>query len=170
MTDSKILNSQQRLDLQNLIKANDTDDCTEEIRAKKQSVLIRNDVKQMIYLKQKYLRLQKSNPQEFDKICTGQCQFLFNNYTDIYNKIKNDTLNLTIFDKFLTILKQIEDGELNQHEGSYLVGKLLKELYIDSAMRNQERLDAKDRKKKVQKKPVQLEKKISYKDFKIMHE
>ena len=170
MSDSKILTPQERLDLQSLIKANDTDDCTEEIRNKKQSVLIRNDVKQMLYLKQKYSRLQKSNPQEFDKICTNQCQFLFNNYTDIYNKIKSDLLNLNIFDKFLNILKQIEDGELNQHEGSYLVGKLLKELYIDSAMRNQERLDSKDRKKKVQKKPVTQEKKISYKDYKTMHE
>ena len=170
MSDSKILTPQERLDLQSLIKANDTDDCTEEIRNKKQSVLIRNDVKQMLYLKQKYSRLQKSNPQEFDKICISQCQFLFNNYTDIYNKIKSDLLNLNIFDKFLNILKQIEDGELNQHEGSYLVGKLLKELYIDSAMRNQERLDSKDRKKKVQKKPIPPEKKISYKDYKTMHE
>ena len=159
MSDSKILTPQERLDLQSLIKANDTDDCTEEIRNKKQSIL-----------KQKYSRLQKSNPQEFDKICTNQCQFLFNNYTDIYNKIKSDLLNLNIFDKFLNILKQIEDGELNQHEGSYLVGKLLKELYIDSAMRNQERLDSKDRKKKVQKKPVTQEKKISYKDYKTMHQ
>ena len=169
MGDSTILNNQEKLDLQKMIKANDTEDCTEEIRNKKQSVLIRNDVKQMIYLKQKYNRLAKSNPNEFDKICVNQCQFLFNNYTDIYNKIKNDTLNLTIFDKFLTILKQIEDGELNQHEGSYLVGKHLKELYIDSAMRNREKLDSKDRKKKVQKKPPRQEKKISYKDFKLLN-
>lgn len=170
MSDSNILNSQQKLDLQNLIKANETEDCTQEIRNKKQSQLIRNDIKQMMYLKQKYMRLQKSNPNEFDKICCNQCQFLFNNYTDIYNKIKNDTLNLTIFDKFLSILKQIEDGDLNQHEGSYLVGKHLKELYIDSAMRNQDRIDAKDRKKKVQKKPPRQEKNISYKDFKVIHE
>jgi hypothetical protein len=45
MSDSTIFNSQQRLDLAALIKANDTDDCTEEIRSKKQSVLIKNDVK-----------------------------------------------------------------------------------------------------------------------------
>ena len=58
--------------------------------------------------------------------CVNQCQFLFNNYTDIFNKIKTDTLNLTIMDKFLNILKRIEDGELDQHEGSYLVGQHLK--------------------------------------------
>ena len=99
MSDSNILNDQEKLDLKKLISANDTEDCTEEIRSKKQSVLIRNDVKQMVYLKQKYSRLAKSNPNEFDSMCVNQCKFLFNNYTDIYNKIKNDNLNLDILDK-----------------------------------------------------------------------
>lgn len=170
-TDSNVLNNQQRLDLANMIKANDTTDCTEEIRNKKQSVLIRNDVKQMVFLKQKYQRLAKSNPGEFDSICVKQCGILFNNYTDLYNKIKNDNLDLNLLDNFLNILKKIEDGELNQHEGSYLVGKQLKELYVDSALRNQEKLEAKDKHRKVQKKPpgVNIEKKISYKDFKILN-
>lgn len=161
-----ILDKQQKLDLQNMIKANETEDVTEQIRKNKQSNLIRNDIKQLLFLKQKYARLAKSNPNEFDKMCVSQCQFLFNNYTDIFNKIKTDTLNLTIMDKFLNILKRIEDGELDQHEGSYLVGQHLKELYIDSAMRNQQKMEANERKKKVQKKPTVPEKNISYKDFK----
>ena len=163
-----ILDKQQKLDLQSMIKANETEDVTEQIRKNKQSNLIRNDIKQLLFLKQKYARLAKSNPNEFDKMCVTQCQFLFNNYTDIFNKIKTDTLNLTIMDKFLNILKRIEDGELDQHEGSYLVGQHLKELYIDSAMRNQQKMEANERKKKVQKKPTIPEKNISYKDFKKM--
>jgi hypothetical protein len=171
MSNNGILNNQEKLDLAALIKANDSDDCTEDIRSKKQSNLIRNDVKQMVYLKQKYERLSKSNPAEFDKMCTSQCNFLFNNYTDLYNKIKNDNLDLNILDKFLTILKKIEDGEIDQHEGSYLVGTYLKELYIDSALRNEKKQEAKDRRKKVPKKPptVEKEKNISYKDFKILN-
>lgn len=163
-----ILDKQQKLDLQNMINANETEDVTEQIRKNKQSNLIRTDIKQLLFLKQKYTRLAKSNPNEFDKMCVSQCQFLFNNYTDIFNKIKTDTLNLTIMDKFLNILKRIEDGELDQHEGSYLVGQHLKELYIDSAMRNQQKMEANERKKKVQKKPTIPEKNISYKDFKKM--
>ena len=172
MDNNGILNNQEKLDLAALIKANDTDDCTEDIRSKRQSELIKNDVKQMVYLKQKYQRLAKSNPGEFDKMCTSQCNFLFNNYTDIYNKIKNDNIDLNILDKFLTILKKIEDGEINQHEGSYLVGKHLKELYIDSAVRNEKKQETKDRHKKVPKKPstIEKEKNISYKDFKILNE
>ena len=177
MSDSNILDNQQKLDLANMIKANDTEDCTEEIRSKKQSSLIRDNVKQMVYLKQKYPRIAANNPSEFDSLCVKHCSFLFNNYTDLYNKIKNDTLDLNILDKFLNILKKIEDGELNQHEGSYLVGKHLKELYIDSAMRNQQKMESRDRRKKVPKKPpgvggasVEREKKISYKDFKLLNE
>ena len=36
MSDSTILNSQQKLDLSNMIKANDADDFTEDIRSKRQ--------------------------------------------------------------------------------------------------------------------------------------
>ena len=162
MSDSTILNSQQKLDLANMIKANEADDFTNDIRNKRQSQLIRNDIKQMLFLKEKYSRLSKSNPNEFDKICVNQCKFLFNNYTDIYNKIKNDTLNLTIFSKFLDILKQIEDGELNQHEGSYLVGKHLKEMYIDSALKKSEKLDKKYGSKEKEVRP----KNITWKQYK----
>jgi hypothetical protein len=166
-----ILNNQERLDLNKLIKANDTEDCTESIRKNKQSSLIRTDVKQLIYLKQKYSRLMVTNPNEFDSICINQCRFLFNNYTDIFNKIKKGILNLEIFEKFLNILKQIEDSEINQHEASYLVGKYLKELYVDSALKNQELIDNKNAKNaknaKKEKKPI-VEKKISYKDFKLL--
>jgi hypothetical protein len=73
----------------------------------------------------------------------------------------------------LNILKKIEDGELNQHEGSYLVGKYLKEMYIDSALKTKEKLEAKEAKeqnKKIPKKPFSnVEKKISYKDYKILN-
>jgi hypothetical protein len=168
--DNNILNQQQRIDLAALIKANKTDDCTQEIRSKKQSVLISNDVKHMVFLKQKYERLRKSNPHEFDALCVKQCNFLFNNYTDLYNKIKNDNLNLAILEKFLHILKKIEDGEIDQHEGSYLVGSYLKEMYIDSALKVNEKLDSRADNKKKNKSPhTKKDKNISYKDFKLLN-
>ena len=170
MTSSNILNSQQKLDLASMIKANDTTDCTQEIREKKQSIAIKTDVDHLVSLKAKYERLRKSNPDEFDTICVKQCAFLFNNYTDLYNKIKNDNLDLKILERFLKILKKIEDGELDQHEGSYLVGKHLKEMYVDSALKTKAKIEAKDRNRKFKNKPPQANiKHISYKDFKIMN-
>ena len=145
-----ILNNEEKLHLNKLINENNVEDFTEKIRSQKQSNLIKSDIKQMMFLKQKYSRLCKSNPDEFDKICVSQCQFLFNNYTDLFNKVKNDTLDLTIMDKVLTILKRIEDSEIDQHEGSYLVGKYLKELYIDSALKSK-KLEQDTRRKKVPK-------------------
>jgi len=41
----------------------------------------------------------------------------------------------------LNILKQIEDGELDQHEASYNFGTIMKEIYIDSALKKAEKLD-----------------------------
>ena len=172
MTTSNILNNQQKLDLASMIKANDTTDCTQEIREKKQSVSIKTDVEHLVFLKNKYERLRKSNPVEFDAICVKQCAFLFNNYTDLYNKIKNDNLDIKILERFLNILKKIEDGELDQHEGSYMVGKYLKELYVDSALRTKEKIDARDRHRKIKHKPMQAmqanKKHISYKEFKLL--
>jgi len=43
--------------------------------------------------------------------------------------------------KFIGILRNIELGEIDQHEGAYMVGKYLKEIYIDSAMKRGEKLD-----------------------------
>jgi len=169
MTSSNILNSQQKLDLASMIKANSTTDCTEEIREKRQSIAIKTDVAHLVFLKNKYERLRKSNPNEFDAICIKQCAFLFNNYTELYNKIKNDNLDLKILERFLNILKKIEDGELDQHEGSYLVGKHLKEMYVDSALKTKAKIDAQDRNRKIKNKPPQASvKHISYKDFKLL--
>ena len=135
------MNNLDKLNLQKMISANDVEDCTQDIRDKKHSVLIKHEVKTMLFLKNKHSNLVKENPVEFETICIAECQFLFNNYTDIFNKIRKDELDLQLFNKFLNILKLIEDGELDQHTGSYQVGNILKEIYIDSALRKSKHLD-----------------------------
>lgn len=135
------MNNLDKLNLQKMISANNVEDCTQDIRDKKHSGLIKQDVKTMLFLKNKHSNLIKENPSEFENICINECQFLFNNYTDIFNKIRKDELDLQLFNKFLNILKLIEDGELDQHSGSYQVGNILKEIYIDSALRKSKHLD-----------------------------
>ena len=44
------------------------------------------------------------------------------------------------------MLKEIEDGETDQHEASVKIGKILKELYIDSAMKNEKNIENKEKK------------------------
>jgi hypothetical protein len=38
-------------------------------------------------------------------------------------------------------LKKIEDQEIDQHEGSYEVGMLLKKIYVDSALKKANKLN-----------------------------
>ena len=155
-----------RLNLQKMIKANDVEDCTDNIRSNKHSDLIKQDVEKLLALKNRYFRLKVSNPNQFDAMCVSKCQFLFNNYTDIFNKVKKDEIDLNILANFLSILKKIENQEIDQHEGAFMVGKLLKEIYIDSALKKSEKLDKHN--KKSSNNPTKKPKKISYRDFKNM--
>jgi hypothetical protein len=90
------MNPQERLQLDKLIRANDVADNTNSIRELKHSKPIADDVMTLIKIKRDYQRLSKSNPSQFDSICISRCSFLFNNYTDIFNKIKKDEIDLNI--------------------------------------------------------------------------
>ena len=64
----------------------------------------------------------------------------------------------------IQVLEKIENGTLDQHEGSYMVGDILKKMFIDSALRKEAKDEKKKKKKKVKKKlPT---KKMSWNDFK----
>jgi hypothetical protein len=156
-----------RLNLNKMIDANNVQDCTNEIREKKHSKLIRDDVARLVGLKKKYSRLAQSNPNQFDTMCVSQCSFLFNHYMDIFNKVKKDEMKLQILQELLDVLQKIEEGRLDQHAGAFEVGKLLKTMYIDSALLKAERTDKKTGEKKVVKKPK--EKKISWAEYKAQH-
>ena len=157
-----------KLNLARLIKENNVEDCTSEIRNKRHSPLIKADVERMIYLKKTYDA--NTNIESLNDLIDVQCSFLFNNYTDIFNKLKKDELNVgTLFD-FLSVLKSIEDGELNQHEGAYKVGNLLKKLYIDSALVHSKRLDEKnasDKTNESKETTLPEAKNISWRDYKL---
>ena len=126
-----------RLKLQEMIKANNVSDQTETIRSLKHSSTLRDNVKTMILLKNKH----KNNLIELNEEASRECYFLYANYTDIYNKIKKDEIDLIILFQFLDVLEKIELGELDQHEGSFEVGTLLKKIYVDSALRKADKLN-----------------------------
>lgn len=135
------MNNLDRIQLEKMIQANDAEDNTAQIRDLKHSALIHQDVGTMLNLKRDYARLAKTNPEQFDMMCVNRCSFLFNNYTDIFNKVKKDEIDLAILGRLLGVLKLIEDGKVDQHEASVEVGKLLKQIYIDSALKKSEKLD-----------------------------
>ena len=144
------MNPEERLNLQRMIAANDVTDQTENIRKLKHADKIWEDVKTMTLLKRKYSRML--NTDLIKTKITNACRFLFDNYTDIFNKLYKDQLNVQILYTFIQELKNIENGKTDQHEASFKIGKLLKELYIDSALKQAEKLDKKKRKNHQEKK------------------
>ena len=153
------MNDKQRLQLQNMIKVNGTDDYTESIRELKHSQLLREQVNTLIMIKAKY----RDDPERIHIEGVNDCNFLFTYYTDIYNKLRKDELDINILYKLLDVLKKIEDEELDQHEGSFVVGTVLKELYVDSALKKADKLNENNAVAREEPKP---KREISWNQFK----
>ena len=157
------MNSDQKLQLQKMIQVNNVEDQTELIRELKHSYLLQNDINNLLLIMKKY----GNDEQKVHEEGMGECGFLFTYYTDIYNKIRKNEIDLSILNKFLNVLRAIEDGELDQHEGSFYIGTYLKELYIDSALKKVAKLDEKrDEEKEEKEKVVIPVLPISWKEYK----
>ena len=79
------MDSNARLQLQKMVKANNVEDQTELIRELKHSYLLQDDINILIKIKNTY----KNDQDKIHKQGMEECSFLFTYYTDIYNKIRN---------------------------------------------------------------------------------
>jgi len=157
------MNKTESIDLKNLVKEYKYETTTDKIRELKHSKKIREEITKMIELKKKYTRLNGKN---LRNMVEKHCSFLYKNYTNIFNKIYKDNIDLNLFNKFLLVLEKIEEGKCDQHQASFEVGKILKEIYIDSAMREGNKLDKKNKKKPEK---TRKAKSISWNEFKKMN-
>jgi hypothetical protein len=155
------MDDNQRLHLQNMIAANNVEDNTDLIRELKHSEILKENVNTLIMLKAKY----PNDPDALNLEGMSECNFLFTYYTDIYNKIRKDEIDLKILYKAFDVLKNIEDGKLDQHTGAYEFGTLLKQIYVDSALKKADKLNAENG-TEPEYKGAQVE--ISWKQFKII--
>lgn len=151
------MNQHDKLLLQELIKTNNVEDQTQSIRNLKHSELIRADIETLLEIMK-----DSDDPSEIHIEAMMRCNFIFTYYTDIYNKVRKSEIDLSIFYRFLNVLEKIEKGEVDQHEGSFEVGTLLKELYVDSALKKAEKLDEQYKEEKV----IVEKKDISWKKYK----
>lgn len=134
------MNDNERLKLTEMMNEYKTEDLTDYIRNLKHSPIIRKEIQRLVEIVAEY----KQNNSSIADIRDGsmlECNFLFSYYTDIYNRIIKEEIDIQLLYKFLDILQKIEEGELNQQEGSFKVGTILKEIYIDSALKKAEKLD-----------------------------
>ncbi len=131
----------EKLNLKKLMNEMDYEDNTHNIRKLKHSKHIKQSVKKIEELKTEHEAMRITHPEGFFNIVQQECRFLYDNYTDLFNKLMKNELDPVILHRFLVVLKMIEDGQLDQQEGSAMIGKYLKELYLDSAVRKADMLD-----------------------------
>ena len=159
------IDDETRLNFDNMLKESGASDNTDKIRKLKHSGKIREQVTIMMDIKKNYSRLGKRG---LEKMIESKCNWLFTNYTNIFNKLKKGELSLTILDKFLSTLKDMEDGYMDQHEASVKIGQVLKELYIDSALQQEKKQNEKD--KRNAKKYKRPKNNLSWEQYKKLNE
>lgn len=129
------MNPTERLDLKRLIHNNsDYEDNTEGIRKLKHSDLIQTEIARMEFLKKRDATVRTERPKVFKETCKKECSFLYNGYTEIFNHVLKDELDIGLMNQALATLKKIEEGEIDQQEGSVIMGKLLHRIFVESAL------------------------------------
>ena len=159
------LNHDEKLNLKKIMDETDYVDNTHNIRRLKHSKMIRDNVKRIEELKREHEAMRLTHIEGFFSIVQEECRFLYDNYTDIFNRLMKDEVDPLILQRFLIVLKMIEDGQLDQQEGSSMIGKYLKELYLDSAVR---KADALERERSGEKEPLKEGMDISWKAYKAL--
>ena len=159
------MNEKERLQLNKMIKINNVEDQTEQIRKLKHSSILEKEIKELLILKEKY----REDSEQLLNESILKCNFLYTHYTDIYNRVKKNEINIDLLFHFIRVLAQIEEGLIDQHDGSYMIGKLLKEIYVDSALKKADKLDKEHETETISyEKPIEIDwkqwKKINYKN------
>ena len=155
------MSDKERINLEKLINDKNVEQTTEKIRQLKHSSLIKKDIQTVLDLKKKYSRLNKDT---IHNMAVNKCNFLYKNYTNIFNKLLDGYLDLNILGAFVEVLRRIEEGKIDQHQGSYEIGSLLKELYIDSALKKDKTAN-----KNTNKPYKKVKNNINWKDFKTLN-
>ena len=127
------MNPDQRTKLNQYIDENGTKDFTESIRESNRSIRIRADVEKLLRFKQTNSRVH-ADPVSFNRQCANECPFLNTEMNFMYEKLRDDKVDMAVFWKFLGMLERIESGELDQHTASMYVGELLKRMYVDKVI------------------------------------
>ena len=156
------MNSKQKKQLKKIIKENDVKDNTRMIRKDKKSSKIRKevDIIQEIKIQEK---LDDLTSVEIKHDLKNKCANLYKNYSNLYEKLVKNQIDINILHTFLDELEKIEKGDLNQHEASYNIGVLLKSLYVDKELKVDR--DKNESGVSNPEKPARSEKNISYADF-----
>ena len=85
------IDDETRLKFNELLKESNASDNTEKIRKLKHSSKIKEQISIMLDIKRKYSRLDRKTQ---DKMIDTQCNWMFSNYFNLFNKLKKDELDI----------------------------------------------------------------------------
>lgn len=160
------ISNQERIDLKRLLDTMECENNTDTIRKVKHSSKIQQSVMDLVNYKKNHTELLETDQEQYDKGARDSVPFLYENYADIFKKILRDEIDFQILSKLLYVLGAIEEEKVDQHEGSVLVGRILKELYLDSAVKHGENLDKKYKTDDDNRPATKPEKLISWRQYK----
>lgn len=148
------LTDNDRIQLENMLRENKVEDTTHKIQELQHSSKLLESLKIIEGLKKQYPRIYKTNYSRFEEIVRNRGgDWLWSHYTNIYHKLMKNELDPKIMYSMIQVLEKIERKELNQHEASVAVGKMLKQIYIDGVVSN-DKPSYKQTKKKKQTKNI----------------
>jgi hypothetical protein len=133
------------LDMDKLMKNADTAGNTQRIRALRHGRKIQAQVRLLQELKVSHKDMALMDPAKYDRMVHSHCDFLWSNYMMIFNRLLRDEIDVDILNRFIETLIQVEDGEMDEFDASVKVGGILKELYLDSAIKRKEKQEDKDK-------------------------
>jgi hypothetical protein len=139
------MNAEQKQELDKLIAQNNVVDQTDMIRTLKQSVTLRKNIDTMMKIKTDHAFKGDSNismTSPMFKKCQEQCPFLYKYYSMLFHKILKDDVDMGTLEEFISIVEEIENGTLSQHEGAFKFGTLAKSLYIDDVLSTADMIDS----------------------------
>lgn len=128
-----MISPHEEFQLRKMLETNSAEDNTEAIRRNKHSKEIRECIQHIIAMKEAHPELLKTDKKAFEALILPNVGFLFFNFMPIYNIMLKD-VDTTVLTNMLDTLQQIEDGVCDQHTASVVVGKLLKQLYVDTML------------------------------------
>jgi len=134
------MNSAQRVALSEMISANNVTDQTPLIRELKHSAQLRTEIAKLLEIKARYEAEGNTDRDALNMEGMIECNLLSMGYTDLYNKIRTDDVDLSVLNKMLDVLQSIEEGKVDQHMASFEIGQVLKTLYVDSALKRAKKI------------------------------
>lgn len=156
------ISDEDRIQLDKMLQENDVEDTTHKIRELKHSVKIEEGLRLIEGMKKEYPRIYKTNYERFEQMVQSRGgSWLWTYYTNIYNKLMKNQIDPSILYSMVQVLRKIENAEIDQHEGSVAVGRILKQIYIDSIVEKETKQTSHKTHKKMKKM-----KQISWSEYK----